>query len=183
MNKKYKDIPLRAGGRPTKYRKYFADMMLDYFNVKPAEVTQYESSKGYIKIDVQPVRLPTLERFAIKLNVDTDCLYRWATAKDEAGNLLHPEFCGAYKKCKLMQKEILVANGLKGLYQSNFAIFVATNFTDMANKQEVDTTVKAEERITGFNYIVPTVKDETDSETTGDNSRDSADIIPDSETA
>lgn len=184
--KTYKDIPLSAVGRPTKYRKYFADMMLNYFDVAPYEHKVFEGKKGAVKIVTEAVRLPTLERFATKLNVAVDTLSNWAMAKDpadpEGKTLLHPEFFHAYNRIKQMQKEILIANGLSGLYQSNFAIFVATNFTDMTNKQEIDNTIKADERITGFNYIVPTVKDETDSTTPGD-SGNTADIIPDNQTA
>lgn len=168
--KEYKDIPLRAEGRPTKYRKYFANWMLDYFNVDPYEVNIYKNDKGDTKVHLEAVRLPTLERFATKLNVDTDCLANWANAKDPKDptgkTLLHPEFFGAYQKCKHIQKEILVVNGLKGLYQSNFAIFVATNFTDMMDKKQLDQNLNTEGQVVGFTYIVP--KGAEDDSTTGD---------------
>ena len=146
-------------GRPTKYKPEYAQMMMDYFNVEPYTQKVYENQKGDMKIVNEPVRLPTLERFAIQIGVDPNCLYTWANAKDEDGELLYPEFFSTYHQCKAMQKDVLVTNGLLGNYVSNFAIFVATNFTDMASKTEVDNT-SGGERIAGFNYIIPKDKDD-----------------------
>jgi hypothetical protein len=138
-------------GQPTKYKPEYAQMMLDYFDIQPYEVNEDGKLKGN--------RMPTLERFAIQIDVDPNCLYTWANAKDENNELLYPEFFSTYNKCKAMQKDILVTNGLLGNYVSNFAIFVATNFTDMASKSEVDNT-SGGERIAGFNYIIPKDKDD-----------------------
>lgn len=145
-------------GRPTKYHPRFIKMLIDYFNVSPS-VIKTESSinkDGVVvtKMIEDAVDLPTFDKFTADIGVNVDALRDWATVKNKKGKLKHPDFSRAYDKCKAMQKHILVTNGLKGRYVSNFAIFVATNFTDMADRKEVDATSKGEQ-IAGFNYIVP----------------------------
>ena len=42
-----------------------------------------------------------------------------------------------------------MTNGLQGLYQSNFAIFVATNFTDMRQKSDSNVNLTTEQPLLG----------------------------------
>lgn len=145
-------------GRPTKYHPKFIKMLIDYFNVSPSVIkTEQSMNKDGVvvmKVIEDAVDLPTFDKFTADIGVNVDALRDWATVKNKKGKLKHPDFSRAYDKCKAMQKHILVTNGLKGRYVSNFAIFVATNFTDMADRKEVDATSKGE-KIEGFNYIVP----------------------------
>lgn len=135
----------RLLGRPSKYKKRYAQELIDYFNVDATVIVDGKE---------KAVRFPTLERFSIKIGVFVDTLADWANAKYADGTPKYPDFLRAYMFAKAMQKDILVANGMSGLYASNFATFVAVNFTDMADKKEVDATSKGA-RIVGFNYIVP----------------------------
>jgi hypothetical protein len=51
----------------------------------------------------------------------------------------HSEFFAMYKKCQKIQKDLLLKNGLNGLYSPNFAIFVGTNlFKELKNKSTVE---------------------------------------------
>ena len=125
-----------TAGRPTKYKPEYCARMIKYFDIKPSYVSKIITTgkNDYRKEEEKllPSDLPTFEGFASQLDVTVDTLAYWATK--------HKKFSGAYKKCKELQKKILVANGLSGLYVSNFAIFVATNFTDMRHKTETDVT-------------------------------------------
>ena len=142
-----KKIKKRPEGRPPKYHKKYAKMMVDYFSVDPFELDESGKRRG--------VRFPTLERFAVNIGVSVDTLGNWANAKTKDGEtLIHPEFFHALRLSKNLQKDILVANGLDGNYASNFATFVAINFTDMVDKSEIDAT-SGGERIVAFNYIKP----------------------------
>jgi len=133
--------PRNPVGRPSSYDPKFCEEIVNYFSVEPFEVlTIHISGKnGYQKEEPKllPCRFPTLERFACNINVNTDTLVEWAKN--------HPEFSAAYEKAKHMQKDILVTNGLNGQYASNFAIFVAKNFTDMKDKSETDITTLGKE--------------------------------------
>lgn len=132
------------GGRPTKYRPEYAQKMIDFFNIEPSWVSKIITTgkNDYCKEEekLMPSNLPTLEKFASDIDVNTDTLVEWASIKKSNGSLKYPKFSAAYSRCKQLQKNILVENGLNGLYQSNFAIFVAKNFTDMKDKTEQDVT-------------------------------------------
>lgn len=142
-----KKIKKRPVGRPSTYKKKYAQMMIDYFSIDPFELDETGKRRG--------VRFPTLERFAVNIGVFVDTLSDWANAKLRDGiTPKHPEFLRALRQCKSLQKDILVANGLDGNYASNFATFVAINFTDMVDKSEIDAT-SGGERIVAFNYIKP----------------------------
>lgn len=133
-----------AGGRPSKYKRQYCEDIIKFFDVEPwqmREVVVTLRSGATVEKDVRyPARLPTLERFAHSIDVNDDTLVEWAKAADEDGKLKHPEFSAAYARAKALQKDILVENGLQGLYNGPFAIFVAQNFTDMKQKEEHEHT-------------------------------------------
>lgn len=113
------------GGRNTLYKESVCDEMRKF----------YARDKVIVLANkIIPNELPTVEGFAIKLGVSRDTLYEWAK--------VHEEFSDTMSFCKLITKEFLVQNGLRGLYATNFAIFVATNMTDLKSKQEEDNSNK-----------------------------------------
>lgn len=136
--------PKHAGGRPTSYDEKYCDEMIAFFDIEPSRevevVTRFKNGGEKIDYEMRPNSLPTFEMFAHKIGVCVDTLWEWANGKDADDNLIHPEFSETYRRCKQLQKNMLVTNGLEGLYQSNFAIFVATNFTEMRQKNETDLT-------------------------------------------
>lgn len=122
------------GGRPSKYKPEYCEEIIEFFSVEPyreVEVT-HRNKKGeeWTTSELRANKLPFFSAFARKINVDDDTLGRWCEA--------YPEFCGAYKKCKSLQKEFMIHNAISGLYNPASFIFTAKNITDMRDKQEVE---------------------------------------------
>jgi len=121
-------------GRPSKYKEEYCERMEKFFNRDPEEeiITKIKNKFGQEeeKKEVKACRLPTFEKFAVDIDVNTDTLHEWKK--------VHKSFSESYKKCQHLQKEILIQNGMTGKYVTNFAIFVAKNCTDMRDKKEVD---------------------------------------------
>lgn len=130
-----KKSPRQKVGRPTLYKPEYCQQIVEFFDVEPVKTielitTDKRTGRKYANQELQGVRLPTMERFAHLLNVNTDTLVEWSK--------VHPEFSAAYMRGKQIQKEILVSNGLLGLYNGSFAQFVARNFTDMEDRTITD---------------------------------------------
>lgn len=148
----------KKNGRPTKYRRKYATMLVEYFSKDPFKEIQVTitTAKGATITKTQLVsnQLPTFLGFAQKIKVNGDTLVEWAKGKTKSGKDKYKGFPAAYKKAKELQKWFLIENGLKGLYNPAFAIFTAKNITDMKDKQEIDHTTKGK-AIKGFNYLPP----------------------------
>jgi len=97
------------GGRPTKYN----DEVL-------AKANEYKN-----RIWQAPM-MPTIEGLAEELNIDSDTIDNWASAKDENDNLIHEEFFGTIKAIKNKQKKQLMEDGMYGGKEVNstMAIFL-----------------------------------------------------------
>lgn len=115
-----------AGGRPSKYRKEYAQMMIDFFN-RPV----FERSKSGKAV---PTLFPTLERFAFSIGVWKDLINDWAHVKDSNGELKNPEFHRAYKICKDLQAAYLQEGCLAGTHDKTFGIFTAKNVLGWRDK-------------------------------------------------
>lgn len=126
------------GGRPTDYKKEYCDKMLEFFDTEITKTIKIITTgkNEYRKEEEKEIAntLPTFERFAINIGVNKDTLYEWEK--------VHDEFSDSMGKCREIQQDFLIQNGLKGLYQSNFAIFVAKNYTEMKDKTEVDQNIR-----------------------------------------
>jgi hypothetical protein len=135
------------GGRPTKYNRRFCRELIDFFDIEPYEEREVKTQdrktgREYIDYKDHANDLPTFERFAHNIGVNGDTLVEWAKTvwpegHKNAGKLRHPEFSAAYTRAKELQKDILITNGLQGLYQTTFAIFLAKNITDLKDRQEI----------------------------------------------
>lgn len=123
-----------AGGRPPKYDSKYCKKLIDFFNIEPykereiniitkdgREITRYEDVAN---------DLPTFERFAVSIGTHRNTLLNWCEQ--------HTEFLCAYNKAKDCQKDMLIVNGLRGLYQPAAFIFTSKNVTDMRDKQVVE---------------------------------------------
>ena len=120
-----------AGGRPTKYKKEYAELMVKFFCIEATEkVKQTIITKSGIKEieKKEGVSLPTIEGFATKIGVCAETIVEWVR--------VHPEFSAAYKKAKSAQKGILIENALAGRYQEGFSKFFAINCCGMVDKSE-----------------------------------------------
>lgn len=116
----------RKIGRPTKYKKHFSKLLLQYFDVRP----YFENKTGKLVT----ADFPSIAGFAISIGVHRDTLHEWATK--------YPEFSDAYKRAKDFQENYLVINGNKGLINSTFAIFTAKNVLNWRDNSNV--TIKTE---------------------------------------
>lgn len=120
-------------GRPTKYDLKYCDEIVEFFTVEPfREVPEIIEGKNFSKetIKLLPNKFPTFEKFAADNDLHVDTLIEWCKQ--------HPEFSEAYKRCKELQKDFLIQNGLGGLYPAAAFCFVAKNCTDMRDKQEIE---------------------------------------------
>lgn len=128
------------GGRPTKYKKAYCEELISFFSVEPhrreavSESNAYDKEGGvkFNKVEYKrvPNDLPTLSKFATKIGIDTTTLYEWQEK--------HIEFSNALRRARELYKDFLTENGLLGLYNGAFAIFIAKNTTDMKDKSEVE---------------------------------------------
>lgn len=106
--------------------------MIDFFSVKPYEmVTKKVNDKDTEVKEVSDI--PLFCGFAIKIDVDRDTLTEW--------NKKHKEFSLAYKKCKQLQENWLVTNGLRSNINTAFGIFTAKNILGWRDKVEQMITV------------------------------------------
>lgn len=140
------------GGRPTKYKEEYAQMLIDYFNEDVVkEIKTITEGKGKSEWRKEEVRyealfFPTLELFANEIDVNDDTLVEWAKAKypDDyhdkslAGTLKHPEFTAAYTRAKRIQKGLLLQFALIGKLNPGFAQFFAINEYGMQSKSVVE---------------------------------------------
>ena len=135
-------VEKRPVGRPSSYKEEYADDLIRYFDTSVYTVKTTYDKDGKEKIEKELNPFPTLARFATKVGVTRDTLYEWATAKNENGELKHPEFSYAYKRAKDFQEALLVEGAIGGMYQANFSIFTAKNVLGWRDKTEQEITGK-----------------------------------------
>lgn len=130
-------------GQPTKYKKKFCQMLIDFFDCEPfdkIELPHYQKDGKTLKwmdYKITPARMPSLIKFAKKIGVGYRTLYDWI---DEKHNSYQPEFSQAYMHAKELRKEWLIDLGLSGFTPPQSFKFVAVNVTDMRDRQETNLT-------------------------------------------
>jgi len=125
-------------GRPTKYKHKYIKMMENYFNF---EENYEESGEKLVNI------FPTMEGFASLINVNGDTIVEWAKPKNEHK---YPGFSAMYKRAKSLQIHLLITNGLLGLYNTRFAMFVCRNILNSSRRQ---TFARTDPLPIEFNFI------------------------------
>lgn len=107
-------------GRPTKYDPSFVDELDDYLKTTGREQTS----------------LPTIQGFALYLNVDSDTLNNWAA--------IHKEFFGTLRRLKEIQAKQLIDDGIYGGKEVNATIvkLLLQNNHGMKEKTDVTTNDK-----------------------------------------
>lgn len=139
-------------GRPSKYKKQYAEELIKYFKQEVVEeihtITSGSNGKGseWSKDEVRYEALffPTLELFAADIDVDDTTLYMWSIAKypddyrvkKQRGKYKYPEFRNAYTRAKNIQKGALVKNAMTGKLHAGFAQFFAINNLGMLSAKE-----------------------------------------------
>lgn len=136
----YPNLQVGGPGRNTKYRPEFVQKVEQYIE----EIVT--GKRGF-------ERLPTLEGLALYLQVDDpDTVVSWANKKlkDENGvvtkKLARPEFSGAIRKLKAVQKMQLMNDGIykgKDVNDRMVRFVLSANF-GMAESTKTDVTTKGE---------------------------------------
>jgi hypothetical protein len=130
-------------GRPTKYKPKFCQMLVDFFDIEPfekIELPHYQNDGKTIKwkdYKLIPARMPTLRKFAKKIDVNIFRVYCWI---DEKSPTYHKEFSDAFACAKDIRKDWLIDLGLSGLTPPLSYKFTAINVTDMRDQQETKLT-------------------------------------------
>jgi len=135
---------VRKGRKPTYiYKSEYCKRMIQYFTIKEpfklVSTTKSYYQDGAIKTDHQekmPTPPPFFEGFARKIGVTTAALHSWREK--------YPEFAEAWHKCEELRRELIISNGLIGLYDSKFTQFASKNMEEIGWKDEVTTTVKVD---------------------------------------
>ena len=137
-------------GRPSGYKKIYAQKMIEFFDVEyfdtVIEKFYYKNGDRKEKETRVANKLPFISQFARSIGVNRDTLHHWANetypanykTKSLQNKLKHPEFSDAYKKAKEMQKEMLINNGLMGLYNPTSFIFTAKNIAGMRDNYKIE---------------------------------------------
>ena len=131
----------RPVGRPSLFKEEYSDQLIEYFDIEPYERRPLLDAQGNEKgSEIVAAKFPTLARFAIKIGVTRETLHEWATAKNENGELKHPDFSYAYKRAKDFQEAILVEGAMANAFHANFSIFTAKNVLGWRDKVEQEIT-------------------------------------------
>ena len=91
----------------------------------------------YIENKAERDELPTQSEVAnMVLGCDEDTLTNYVQEKDESGQPKYPEFFGAVKKLRGLQKHMLLKKGLNKEWNAGMARFILCNNHKMYTKQE-----------------------------------------------
>lgn len=121
-------------GRPTDYRPALCDRLLAYFDVEPSQeksIPHYKQGELAWE-DFREVAnpIPTVTKFCKLIGISTPTFYSWVKT--------YPEFASAFTRAQEMRKDMMIVNGLKGLYNPTFTIFAMRNMTDWKDAPLVD---------------------------------------------
>jgi hypothetical protein len=124
-------------GRPTKWTPEINEKIVAFFSVPPTRTVMKVSAAG-VPYEAQEANyLPLFEKFAADNDLNADSLVEWAKPENVER---YPGFSAAYKRCKQLQMDILLQNGLAGRYAPAFAIFTAKNITSMRDVRQEEVT-------------------------------------------
>ncbi len=117
-------------GRPTLYRPEYCQELIEFFDLEPyREITKVHQRTGNEYTERIANNLPSLVGFAAKIGISRMTIQNWGKK--------YPDFLYAVTRAKACAEHILVTNALLGLYNAQFSIFVAKNYTDLRDVQEV----------------------------------------------
>lgn len=133
-------VEKRPVGRPSSFKEEYAEDLIRFFDTSVYTIVEHTDEKGNKHTEKVLNPFPTLARFATKVGVTRETLHEWATAKNDNGELKHPEFAYAYKRAKDFQEALLVEGAIGGMYQANFSIFTAKNVLGWRDKVEQEIT-------------------------------------------
>lgn len=125
------------GGRPSKYDPKYCQEIVEFCDIPAFKTIQIVTTgkNDYEKVEEKEVANPPpfITAFARKIGVSMDTLNEWTR--------VHPEFSDAFKKAEQIRNEIIITNGIKGLYNPAFAIFTMKNVTDWRDQSPAPTVI------------------------------------------
>lgn len=126
-------------GRPTKYLPKFIKKVDEYLKLcqdtEKNVVKQANSEKGYEMYENKlVVNLPTINGFALFINVDKTTLYEWKGK--------YPEFSYSLRKIKTEQEKRLINGGLSNDYNPTIAKLILSANHGMREKSDLTTDGK-----------------------------------------
>jgi len=122
-------------GRPSEYKEEYIGKVDEYLAENQDEdeqkVKQDNVSKGYIMYDNKlKVKLPTIEGFALYIDVSKRVLYEW---RDK-----HKDFMHSLEKIVVEQKKRLLNSGLAGDYNSTIAKLILSSNHGMSDSKKIE---------------------------------------------
>lgn len=149
-----KDNEKTPAYRQTDYQPKYCKMIIDYFKTPPYKEIKVDiyDKKGNLmqtRYEKEPNDIPTLEKFATDIGVTRQTLHNWRE--------LHPEWNEAFLIAKDLQKNTIIQNGTRGLYNSVFSKLVMINETDYTEKADITSSGKP---LKANTYIIPAFKTE-----------------------
>jgi len=124
----------RAFGRPSKYRPKYCQLIIDYFTRAHTEEIEetHTNRKGetWSCYKLRAVPVPTLQGFSAAVGVPIRTLADWANN--------FKDFSQAYSHAQALQLDHLSTVTGLGLYNSNWAVFMAKNVSDWRDKKDVE---------------------------------------------
>lgn len=115
---------MTGGGRPSKYRPEYCDLIIDFFDKPPFEKSTREGDVA--KMLPSPIRF--LFQFAKSIGVHEVTLERWAKK--------YPEFCRALSRAKKIQAAMLAEGAALGVYNPLAARFILKNIAGWKDKEK-----------------------------------------------
>jgi len=141
-------------GRPSEYKEEYINEVDDYLKETTDEwIVKGKQGNTTVKQGLT-VDLPTIEGFALRLDVNKVSLYRWEKE--------HEEFSNALDKIRTEQQKRLLNMGLSGDYNPTIAKLILSSNHGMSEKTETDITSNGKE----LGIIMYPTKDEDTLETT-----------------
>lgn len=110
-----KSIQKNKGGRPTKYRENYPQMVLDWLDKRKDSYTTTPDGKEELRVDI-----PLIEELEVLFKISKDTLYKWVKA--------YPKFSDSLREVKNEQLRRLANNSLSGKYNNQIArLILSTN--------------------------------------------------------
>lgn len=125
------EVEKNKRGRPTEYKEEYIQEADAYLEESQDEYDEFHKTRGDNTNSYERlvrVRLPTIEGFCLRLDINKTTIYRWEKE--------HDEFSNALDKIRKEQKDRLIKSGLSGDYNPTIAKLVLSANHGMAEKTE-----------------------------------------------
>jgi hypothetical protein len=128
--------PVKTAGRPSKYDDSLCDKVDEYLkqavDKEMAVIKQTTNNDGTVdikEVSRYKVQLPTIEGFAIFIDVALSSIYKWANENQI--------FSESLEKIKKIQKQRLLEEGLAGNYNSTIAKLILSSNHNMREGSDI----------------------------------------------